>query len=473
MTVTGGAPLVNTESGSVSTVIDQTFVENLPLNGRSFNTLLQLTPGVVIAPSNNLGGNPGQFSIAGQRTDSNNFTVDGVSANFGVSLALNGTMGAAGTGSAQAFSVLGGTSSLVSVEALQEFRIETSSFAPEFGRQPGGQVILSTRSGGNDFHGGAYDYFRNTVMDANDWFANDAGNPRAPEHHNDFGGFLGGPILKDRTFFFASYEGARLDLPATQVIQVPYTGGACTPPTAIAPFLAAYPRANGPVSTSDCTGQFTGTYSNSATLNAGSARVDHTFNDHISIFGRFNDAPSQSITRTLSLSTFDTSTVDTKTLTIGVNMVFSPSLSNTVRGNYSRQNGNTIEALDSFAGATPLDPSLLLGSLPPANAHGEFYTFDTNNLEIGPLARSHASQLNFVDDLNLSVGLHQIKFGGDYRAIFTTTAPALNYLSYGADSVESFLSSDRRALCEHHSYGAFLSQRFPCSLKTPGRSARD
>ena len=298
-------------------------------------------------------------------------------------------------------------------------------------------------------------------MDANDWFANEAGNPRAPEHHNDFGGFLGGPILKDRTFFFASYEGARLDLPATQVIQVPYTGGACAPPTAIAPFLAAYPQPNGPVSTSDCTGQFTGTYSNSATLNAGSARIDHTFNDHISIFGRFNDAPSQSVTRTLSLSTFDTSTVDTKTLTIGVNMVFSPSLSNTVRGNYSRQNGNTIEALDSFGGATPLDPSLLLGSLPPANAHGEFYTFDTNNLEIGPLARSHASQLNFVDDLNLSVGLHQIRFGGDYRAIFTTTAPALNYLSYGADSVESFLSSEQTTLFASTTATAhFLSQSF-------------
>jgi hypothetical protein len=461
VTVTANDLNVNTSDAAVSTVIDRDFVSQLPLNGRSFNTLLQLTPGVVIAPSNNLGGNPGQFSIAGQRTDSNNFTVDGVSANFGVSLALNGTMGAAGTGSAQAFSVLGGTSSLVSVEALQEFRIETSSFAPEFGRQPGGQVILSTRSGGNSFHGGIYDYFRNTVMDANDWFANDAGNSRAPEHHNDFGGFLGGPIWKDRTFFFASYEGARLDLPATQVIEVPYTGAGCTPPAAIAPFLAAFPQPNGPISTSDCTGQFTGTYSNHATLEAGSLRVDHTFNAHVSVFGRFNDAPSQSVTRALSLSTFDTSAVDTKTLTIGVNMLFSPSISNTIRGNYSTQSANTIEALDAFGGAIPIDPSLLLGSLSSANAHGEFYTFDTNNLEIGPLARSHATQLNFVDDLNISVGAHQLKFGGDYRAIFTTTAPALNYLSYGADSVQSFLASEQATLFASTTATAhFLSQSF-------------
>src|SRR5208337_2700615 len=192
VTVEGGAPLVNTESSSVSTVIDRNFVENLPLNGRSFNTLLQLTPGVVIAQAQP--GSYGQFSIGGQRTDANSFTVDGVSANFGVGASVN--TGKSGTGGAQAFSAFGGTSSLVSVDALQEFRIETSSFTPEFGRTPGGQVILSTRSGGNALHGGAFDYFRNTAMDANDWFANQAGNPRAPEHHNDFGGFLGGPIQK-------------------------------------------------------------------------------------------------------------------------------------------------------------------------------------------------------------------------------------------------------------------------------------
>jgi hypothetical protein len=144
VTIQGGAPLINTESAAVSTVIDRKFVENLPLNGRSFNTLLQLTPGVVIAPTTGATAT-GQFSIAGQRSDSNNFTVDGVSANFGVTPSLSA--GQSGTGSSQAFSALGGTSSLVSVDALQEFRIVTSSFAPEFGRSPGGQVILTTRSG--------------------------------------------------------------------------------------------------------------------------------------------------------------------------------------------------------------------------------------------------------------------------------------------------------------------------------------
>src|SRR5689334_11139089 len=168
VTVEGGAPLVNTESATVSTVIDRRFIEDLPLNGRSFNTLLQLTPGVIIAPSSY--SSPGQFSVAGQRTDANNFTVDGVSANFGITAGQGSS--AAGTGGIQAFSALGGTSSLVSVEALEEFRIETSSFAPEFGKSPGGQISLTTRSGTEQIHGGIYEYFRNTVMDANDWFAN-------------------------------------------------------------------------------------------------------------------------------------------------------------------------------------------------------------------------------------------------------------------------------------------------------------
>src|SRR5271154_4707707 len=270
VTVTANDLNVNTTDAAVSTVIDRNFVESLPLNGRSFNTLLQLTPGVVIAPSFAISS--GQFSIGGQRTDANSFSVDGGSANFGV--AASGTLGQSGTGTAQAFSALGGTSSLVSVEALQEFRVETSSFAPEFGRSPGGQVIITTRAGTNDFHGGGYEYFRNNVLDANDWFANDAGEPRAPERHNDFGGFLGGPIQSDKTFFFISYEGAHLRQPNTQVVQVPSEYARTTASSEVAPFLNAYPQPNNQTIVPGVyTGAFTGNFSNPATLNAGSIRV--------------------------------------------------------------------------------------------------------------------------------------------------------------------------------------------------------
>src|ERR1051325_2288081 len=146
VTVEGGATLVNTESAAVSTVVDRHFAENLPMNGRSFQTLIQLTPGIVLTTYDN--HDNGQFSVNGQRAASNYWMVDGVSANVGIGTNLfsagNGIGGAVPT-----FSVLGGTNSLVSVDAMQEFRIQTSSYAPEFGRTPGGQVSIVTRSGTN------------------------------------------------------------------------------------------------------------------------------------------------------------------------------------------------------------------------------------------------------------------------------------------------------------------------------------
>jgi Carboxypeptidase regulatory-like domain/TonB dependent receptor-like, beta-barrel/TonB-dependent Receptor Plug Domain len=419
ITVKAESGQINTTDASVSTVIDRDFVEKMPLNGRTFNALLQLTPGVVIAPVSP--AQRGQFSIGGQRTDANNFTVDGVSANFGVAGAQN--LGESGSGGAQAFSATGATSSLVSVDALQEFRIETSSFAPQFGRSPGGQVILSTRSGTNDLHGGLFDYFRNDAMDANNWF-NNAATPsitRPAERHNDFGGFLGGPIWKNRTFFFFSYEGARLRLPNSAVVQVPYLdSGTCSAAPSIAPFLKAYPKPNGPFSTSTCTGQFTGSWSDKATLNATSLRIDHTFNERFSIFERYNHAPSQIQQRELglSLSDINSTNVNTDTLTIGVNMLLSNRISNTVHGNYSTQNSNSFFTLDSLGGATPISPNLLLGNLPVSDNAGFFDTFDTSPYIVGPSGRNQTRQLNFTDDLAITSGVHQLKFGADYRAIF-------------------------------------------------------
>ncbi|MFZ0737546.1 MAG: TonB-dependent receptor [Candidatus Acidiferrales bacterium] len=438
VTVQAEGPVINTTDASVSTVIDRQFVENLPLNGRSFNTLLQLTPGVVIAQISNAEA-PGQFSISGQRTDANNFIVDGVSANFGA--AASSFQGQSGTGTSQAFSALGGTSSLASVEALQEFRIETSSFAPEFGNAPGGQIILTTRSGTNDFHGGVYDYFRNTAMDANDWFANQAGLPRAPEHHNDFGGFLGGPIWKDRTFFFFSYEGARLDLPQTTIVLVPSVGARSMVPT-LAPFLNAYPLPNGPINAADPdAAQFTGSYPNRATLNATSIRIDHTFNGRFSIFGRYNDAPSQLIQRVGSLSTLQSTEVNTQTLTVGLTMLLSSTLLNALRGNYSMQYSALSDRLDSFGGAVPLSPSLLLGSLPSANNFAAFQTFDIGALSTGPQARNRTRQLNLVDDLTLTTGPHELKFGIDYRALFLNAASPNYGVSFSSPTVQGFLAS--------------------------------
>lgn len=443
VTVQGGAPLLNSESAAVSTVIDQNFVENLPLNGRSFNTLMQLTPGVVTAPATV--ASPGQFSIAGQRTDANNFTVDGISVNFGVASTVQSSQ--SGTGTAQAFSVLGGTSSLVSVDALEEFRIETSSFAPEFGQSPGGQVLLTTRSGTNAPHGGLYEYFRNDALDAEDWFADNTGAPKAPERHNDFGGSFGGPILKDRTFFFLSYEGARLRLPQTELEEVPSAYARSSASTAVAPFLNAYPEpANAAVVPGVYLSPFTGAFSNLATLDAGSVRLDHTVNQRFSIFARYNNAPSQTIDRVNSLSELETTEVNTQTATLGVNTLFNDSISNMFRGNYSSQTASSASTLDSFGGASPPQASVLLGGLPAQNNLAYFFPTGLAYYSRGPIAKNRSRQADFNDALSLAVGTHLLKFGGDHRAIYLNVTPPNYTAELLASSIQGFLASQSMLL---------------------------
>lgn len=458
VTVEGGAPLVNTESGSVSTVIDRQFVENLPMNGRSFNTLLQLTPGVVIAPSNI--NAPGQFSIAGQRTSSNSFTVDGVSANFGVQAGVTAG-GASGLGQSQAFSALGGTSSLVSVDDLQEFRIETSSFAPEFGRQSGGQVLLTTRSGTNDWHGGVFDYFRNNVMDANDWFAKNAGLGQAEERHNDFGAYLGGPVWKGRTFFFFSYEGARLRLPTTIITTVPSLSSRQIAPASLAPFLDAYPLPNGPISADGYTAQYAGNYSNSGTLNATSLRIDHFFSSHFSIFGRYNYAPSQTVNLS-SPSELDTVPVRTQTFTVGLNSEWGGTIANSLRGNYSTQTSGVQSELHAMGGATLPDPSLFLGDLPFQSNELNFETFDTYYFAAGSIGHNRSTQMNIVDDLSWTMGVHKLKFGVDGRILFLDVNPAVGSFGYSADTVQDFLATGQTDL--------FATTTNPAHVKAPALS---
>jgi Carboxypeptidase regulatory-like domain len=200
ITVTAGAENVNTTDATVSTVVDHGFLENMPLNGRTFQPLIALTPGSVTAKSYFTA--IGQFSINGQRADTNYFFIDGVSANVGITQGSNVFLGAAGAGAAQANSNNGAYNNLVSIDSVQEFRIQTSTFEPEYGRTPGAQLSIVTRSGSNQWHGVLFEYLRNDIFDSRDYFAALNGLPKPAEKQNDFGGTLGGPILRNELFFF-------------------------------------------------------------------------------------------------------------------------------------------------------------------------------------------------------------------------------------------------------------------------------
>ena len=254
VTVDGSGLTMNTTDASVSTVIDRKFVENMPLNGRSFQDLISMTPGIV-TQSSQAGGfvqNQGDFGVNGQRTESNSYTVDGVSGNIGAGYpngsAQNGT-----AGSISASTALGTTQSLVSVDALQEFRVSSSTYSAEYGRTPGGQFALSTRSGTKALHGTLFDYLRNDLFDANDWFNNYNGIRKTPLRQNDFGGTLGGPITiphlyrgRERSFFFGSYEGLRLVQPTAATTQyVPSIAIRSSAPAAMQQVLNAFPVPTG------------------------------------------------------------------------------------------------------------------------------------------------------------------------------------------------------------------------------------
>jgi hypothetical protein len=411
------------ESPAVSTVINRQFIANQPLNGRSFQNLVELSPGVVITPSNL--PSPGQFSVNGQRTNSNYLTVDGVSGNFGTVAA---TIPYETGGSFPSLSVLGTTTSLVSVDAVQEFSIQTSAYAPEFGRQPGGQISLVTRGGTNRFSGTVFYYHRNEIFDANNFFANANRLKRQPLRQHNYGGVLGGPILRDRTFFFVSYEGLRLRQPfVTNPLQVPSLTARANATGVLRDLLNAFPLPTGPsLPGNPDVAPYLTNFTNPAKLDAVSFRIDHTLNSKFSIFGRYNYSPSedQQRARFCATSCYGLITGKTQTLTIGSTMVFSSKIVNDLRLNWSKSKSNQTYFLDNFGGAIVPPKSSLYPSFtdgPNGYIYIEVSPSGDNTLSDGLFSDTRNRQFNVVNTLSYNIGNHALKFGADYRRISTVS----------------------------------------------------
>jgi hypothetical protein len=419
VTITSDAPLV-AESPAVATVVGRQFIENQPLNGRSFQTLINLSPGVVMTPASIV--DQGQFSVNGQRTATNYFTVDGVGANFGLPNATTPYEGAGGA--VPALSIQGGTSSLASVDAVQEFTIQTSTYAPEFGRQPGAQVAIVTRSGTNALHGSLFEYFRNDKLDANNWFANANRIQRPSLRQNDFGFTAGGPLFRNRTFFFVSYEGLRLIQPAISVpSRVPTVAARERATGLLKSLLEAYPLpVAAPLADASDETPYVAGFSNPSRLNATSFRIDHSISSRINVFGRYNHAPSQSEERGRFATPSFVAMLpgNNKTFTAGSTMMLSPELNNDLRFNWSRSFAAQIYRQDTFGGAKIFSPALVLPSF--ANpATSLFYLTiggnDENTLSPGTFSANTQNQINIVDTATWTKGAHSLKFGFDYRRL--------------------------------------------------------
>jgi hypothetical protein len=455
VTVEGGAAMVNTSDASVSTVVDQTYVKNMPLNGRSFQDLILLTPGVV-TQTPQLGalsqlGATGEFSVNGQRPESNYYTVDGVSANTGAApgISMVGTAGA--SGSVAAATALGTTQALVSVDDLQEFRIQSSTYSAEYGRNPGGQFAFETKSGTNLWHGTAYDYVRNGIFDANDWFNDYLGVQEPSLRQNDFGGTFGGPVEipalyrgKDRTFFFVSYEGLRLDQPqAANVTLVPDATLRASTPAPLQQVLNAFPVANGADNIADGIAQFESSWSTPSLLNSTSVRLDHSVNTKLRLFFRFSDTPSTHAIRESGTfanpAEYNSSRFASRTFTAGANSLFTSDLSNEFRFNYSSNHVAVSQAINSFGGNSPVDLAQLSGL--DSSAQIAILLLGANDAGIEQTQLSGLQrQWNLVDTVGLVVGHHQFKFGVDYRRLAPTAInfdPSVDYLYFGMSSVQS------------------------------------
>jgi hypothetical protein len=451
VTVEGGASLVNTESAAVSTVVDQTYIKNMPLNGRSFQDLILLTPGTVtqtpqISQLGNVGlGQTGEFSINGQRPESNYYAVDGVSANVGATAGSAMTFGAGPSGSVAASSALGSTQALVSVDDLQEFRVQSSTYSAEYGRNPGGQFGFETKSGTNQWHGTVYEYVRNGFFDAQDWFNNYFGTSEPVLRQNDFGGTFGGPLTiphlyngKDKTFFFLSYEGLRLSSPQAATTNfVPDTLLRSTAPGALQSALNAFPvqSPNGVDDTANGIAQYIGSWSGPASLNSTSVRFDHLVTDKLRLFFRFSDTPSRSVTRGTP-ATFTTPTMDTtlaytlRTYTAGASSLFSNRLSNELRLNYSSNDVISRTVIDALGGSTPVD-LLQLSGLGPGAEPELFISLGGNLIFLNQRQQSGAQrQWNLVDTVGLLLGRHRFKFGTDYRRLAPFAVPASPIVVY-------------------------------------------
>ena len=459
VTVNDRPSLVNL-SPSVSSTIDQQLVAALPIDGRSIQSLITLSPGVQLAPQAGGGANPGQFSVNGMRSDSNYFTVDGVSANFGASGVS--VPGSAGAGATPATNSIGSFANLVSIDDLQEIQIQTSTYAPEFGRSPGAQISMVTRSGQDKFHGALYDYFRNDALDATDWFSNYLSTGKTALRYNDFGGVFGGPILvpkydgrKHHSFFFFSYEGHRFVLPQPAIVSVVPDVAARqnAPSTALKEILSAFPLPNGaeiyaqPFSigldqfnifghiictpgTPNCQPfneayDSTG-YSNPSRENVWSLRLDQQIHDKYTFFARYNRARDAQSSRngsgegdTADLSNND---MQTDTLTIGATQVITSRIVNQFTINGSSQTGLSSQTTDNFKGATPLPASVLI---PTSNCNGcsgsvtigAIGSVPEASVSLAAPSTSKTRQINGVDHLSYKLGNHQLKFGGDYRYV--------------------------------------------------------
>jgi hypothetical protein len=444
VTVTAEAPTVNLANATISGVVEEKTVQELPLNGRSWTDLAILQPGVHQSqnqPPINAGdrvkrGLGLELTISGARPQQNNYLLDGVNINDYAN---------AGPGS-----VLGGN---LGTDAVAEFSVLTTNYSTEYGRTSGGIVTATTKSGTNQFHGSAYEFIRNDALDAASFIDNASSNPKPPLRRNQYGGSAGGPIQKDKTFIFGDYEGVKQALGTTTISNVlssdarsgilTFPSGSSAFPTQCAPLsnsptetrcqVTVNPNvatflASGLIPVSNQKSQdvhfvnaapYVFTAMQNTLENFFIIRADHTFSSKDRIFSTYlfdkasQSEPDEYQTKLLNNPMFR------QMVAIEENHVFSPSLLNSFRVGFNRDN------VESPSGATAINPraaDTTLGFVPGTTVGNIVIGSDglagySGGLDVAAPFKFHWNSYQVYDNLFYTLGKHSMKFGANVERL--------------------------------------------------------
>jgi hypothetical protein len=431
ITVSGDPPQeLERPDASTGTRIDREQFEHLPLNGGGVLKLLELAAGTNVTPATR--GDAGQFTTSGQRANANYFTVDGMSANTGV--AAGGIAAQPTGGSLPALSAFGSLDSLISLDAVEEFRVTTSTSMAELGRLPGAIVALSSRSGSNEFHGSSSYRARNELFSANDWFANRAGYGKLPLRLGDFTQTLGGPFRRDRTFFFASFQHVAIRQPYTWRQPVPSYADHAQAVDWAEPLMNLFPVPSDGPSEAVTRGE------RPASLTTGGLRVDQAIGSRVSIFGRYNDSPSKNEFGTLAIDRLD---LRARSLTLAINARPTSRLVLDVRANESQ--AETTSRWSTNAGPCGLQPVLVIilsNNFAPCDYLMRLTIGGIGQLVSGPEGIRRQRQFQTVATGALRLGSHNIGLGADYRSIVAVRRDPIAIAGLIADTIQDLYAEN-------------------------------
>jgi len=386
--VLASPPSMEQTADTLGTGIERIQASQLPLNGQNWATLTTLVPGAVDAAGGPGAGNQRSIRYAGRGRDDNNYTYDGIDATYVINQSQLYFVRAA-----------------IPLDTINEIRVDPMLATAQTGETAGAQLNLASPSGTNRFHGDAYDFLRNNIFDATDPI--DALNPthEPPFHLNQFGGSFGGPILRDKTFFFAAYEGYRQNLGQTLIGFVPsaaFAAQVLAQSPALAPVMNAYPQGQNPTSNPDVS-QFVGEGKQVGREDSGMFRLDHRFSDATSLFGRvnidkadyvvpFSPSAGQYLNEQEELSSSPVNSV------IALSHIFSPTLINEAKFGFNRGTTN----------ATFLNETGALYAISVAGL---------TSLNNGRISTGVGNTFSGIDDVTWVKGRHVVKAGVEIRRV--------------------------------------------------------